>query len=314
MTDEESMSDAEWAARLLSSARRPVPLSSAELQAIGERLRRPRSVARPRLVWRLAVVAILLLCGGALTAGTARLLRLPPFAETDPAPATQTPPAPRPLRRTRAPEPAPLAPPEPPQLEPELAVRPRRAPASPAPAPVDGETTTTTPAVGAPSALREEARLLASALRRLREEDDPAGALALLDEHTRRFGDAGPLADEARTTRIEAWLRSGDRGSALAALDTLMLRPWGRARALRAARADLRAEAGRCAEALTDFEALLASDAAAGDAIAERALFGRASCLARQGDADAARADLERYLARFPGGANAERARAALAR
>jgi hypothetical protein len=164
------------------------------------------------------------------------------------------------------------------------------------------------------SPLREEAALLASALRRLREGNDAVGALALLDEHSRRFGDAGPLADEARATRIEAWLRSGDRASALATLETLTLRPWGRGRTLRAARADLLAEADRCAEALADFQAVLASDATASDAIAERALFGRASCLARQGDSTAARADLERYLARFPDGAHAERARAALAR
>jgi hypothetical protein len=305
-----SLSDAEWAARLLRSAQRPAPLSSAELKAIGARLRREPRAGATRLVWRAAVVVALMLCGGALTAATSRLLRRTAPTETAPRTAPASLPAPRATAKAEAPPEQEVAPP-PPAREPVVA-RPRRAAAVVPPAPAmepapQAEAT-------APSALHEEAAMLGAALRRLREDNDAAGALALLDEHDRRFGEAAALADEARRTRIEAWLQQGERAQALAALDALSLRPWGRGRALRATRADLRAEAGRCPEALVDFEALLAGDAGASDTIAERALFGRASCRARQGDVAASRADLQRYLERFPNGAFASRARAALAR
>jgi hypothetical protein len=177
--------------------------------------------------------------------------------------------------------------------------------AAPVPAP-------TAPAL-APSAIAEEAALVGAALRRLRESDDAAGALALLDERERRFGAAGTLGDEARTTRVEALLRLGQRGRALALLDATSPRAAGRGRAVLATRGELRADAGRCREADADFDALLA-DRAASDAIAERALYGRAACRVLLGESNAARADLEAYLARFPGGRFAVRARAALDR
>jgi hypothetical protein len=211
--------------------------------------------------------------------------------------------------RERPPALAPVAAPEPAREA--VVARPRRAAA---PAAEPAVATAPPPEAAVPSALHEEAAILSAALRRLREANDAPGALTLLDEHDRRFGDAAALAEESRHTRIEAWLQRGDRAQALAALDALTLRPWGRGRALRAARADLRAEAGRCQDALVDFEALLAGDAAANDAVAERALFGRASCRARRGDVAASRADLQRYLERFPNGTYAARARAALAR
>jgi hypothetical protein len=306
----EPMSDHEWAARLVRSAQRPAPLSAGELQAIGARLERPPTPPRARLAWRVALAVTLLLCGGALTAGAARLLRVSPFVEWPPVqPATST----SPPMRSRPPTLVAPAAPEAaltPTAEP--AARPRRAARPAPPATAIEEPAAPTPEATPPSALHEEAAILSGALRRLREENDAAGALALLDEHDRRFGDTGPLADEARATRVEAWLKTGKRALALSALEPLMLRPWGRGRALRAARADLRAEAGRCNEAIVDFDALLAGDTS--DAITERALFGRASCRAAAGDAAASRADLERYLSRFPSGAYATRARAALTR
>ena len=81
-----------------------------------------------------------------------------------------------------------------------------------------------------------------------------------------------------------------------------------------ASRGELRADAGRCAEARADFDAVLSGDAP-DDGVVERALYGRAACRERAGDREGARANLEAYLARFPAGRlRADPARAALAR
>ena len=139
-----------------------------------------------------------------------------------------------------------------------------------------GPAATSRPARGrappAVSAIAEEAALVGAALRKLREQDDAAGALALLDARDARFGAAGTLADEARTTRVEALLRLGQHGRALALLDAAAPRPSGRGRALLATRGELRADAGRCREADADFDALLADDAASDDIGRARAL------------------------------------------
>ncbi len=164
-----------------------------------------------------------------------------------------------------------------------------------------------------PSTMAREAALLGAALRRLRDEGDAAGALVVLDAHDAEFAATGALADEASTTRVEALLRLGRHAEALALLDAQTLRATGRGRDLLASRGELRADAGRGPEAFADFDAVLADDATA-DVAAERALYGRAACRARGGDADAARADLTTYLARFPGGRFVSRARLALDR
>jgi len=65
------------------------------------------------------------------------------------------------------------------------------------------------------------------------------------------------------------------------------------------ARAELRAEKGRRAAALNDFNSLLSADAPP-DAVSERALYGRATCRAQMGDGAGARADLENYLSAIP--------------
>ena len=161
--------------------------------------------------------------------------------------------------------------------------------------------------------MAEEAALVGAALRKLRGQADAAGALELLDARDGRFGAAGTLAEEARTTRIEALLRLGQHGRALALLDAAAPRPTGRGRALLETRGELRADAGRCGDAVADFDSLLGDDAASDDP-AERALYGRAACRVRLGDNDAARADLDAYLSRFPGGRYEGRARAALDR
>jgi hypothetical protein len=171
------------------------------------------------------------------------------------------------------------------------------------------------PSVGAdPSALARESLLLGAAMRKLRQERDPRGALALLDQHAAQFGATGALLPEANVTRIEAWLQQGDERRALALLETPAPTSSGRGRELLILRGELRARAGRCIDALVDFGALLDGGGSAADSLAERALYGRASCRARQGDGAGARDDLESYLARFPNGRFAGAARATLQR
>jgi len=113
----------------------------------------------------------------------------------------------------------------------------------------------------------------------------PAGtrsrqALAMLDEHRARFGANGALEPEANVTRIEALLRLGRHDQALGLLDGLALTTAGVGREMLVARAELRAEKGRRAAALNDFNLLLSADAPP-DVVSERALYGRATCRRR---------------------------------
>jgi hypothetical protein len=194
-----------------------------------------------------------------------------PEAEPAPEPAGAPEPTPRRPRRAAAPEP--------------------RAPAE-APAPAD--------AAG-------EAQLLADALARLRQARDPRGALVLLDQYAKAYP-RGVLASEARRARLEAMLKLDDRQGALALLDgrAAFVGRLGVEELL--TRAELRASVGRYADALGDFDRLLAPSAALAappPAELERALYGRAVTLGHVGRDDRARADLEAYQRRFPDGKHA---------
>ena len=142
-----------------------------------------------------------------------------------------------------------------------------------------------------------EARLLAESLRSLRKDHAAERALALVAENDRRFPD-GPLRRQAAMVRAEVLLRLGRQSAALAVLESLPLEAGAADRGLSLARAELRAAHARCAEAISDFDRVLAVEL--DDAAAERALYGRALCRARAAEFGDARADLRAYLERFP--------------
>jgi hypothetical protein len=144
-----------------------------------------------------------------------------------------------------------------------------------------------------------ETQLLASALRKLRRDRDPAEALRVLDEHRARFP-SGALTAEATVARIDALLALGRRHAALEVLDGLSLTGYSRRRELLVLRGELQTEAGNCADALLDLD--LCARVPAGDQIEERAVYGKAVCLARLGQRTEASTTLQGYLRRFPRG------------
>jgi len=210
----------------------------------------------------------------------------------------------QPDRPAKEASPAPVQMAEPPALPPlpALTLPTRGLPAGSPPLP---------PSIGGTPQVRtdvvtQEAGLLRQALSALRHDHDAKRALALLDDYDRHFGQ-GALALEATSARAQALLQLGDNVHALAILDSLPLRQEGHTGELRVIRGELRSLAGRCPDALLDFDAVLsAANGNAADKVA-RALFGRASCRARTGDVLGAEQDRQRYLKEFPQGPAARR-------
>jgi hypothetical protein len=148
-----------------------------------------------------------------------------------------------------------------------------------------------------------EARLLAAAFRALRKDRDPGGALRLLDVYEAMYP-RGTLATEATTARVEALLEAGRSTEALEVLEDPRRAAALDRRSL-GVRAELRAQAGRCALALRDFETAHASG--------ESALWLAADCRRTLGDPSGARRDLARALALYPNGRYAPQIRQRLA-
>ena len=144
-----------------------------------------------------------------------------------------------------------------------------------------------------------EASELAEALRALRAERDPARALAILERNEQRFP-AGPLRREATLARAEALASLGRQADALAVLDGVKVAGGEPERAVALLRAELRAAARRCNEAINDFSHALAGEGT--DELAARAFYGRGGCRLQSGDRLGARADFENYQRHFPDG------------
>jgi TolA-binding protein len=150
-----------------------------------------------------------------------------------------------------------------------------------------------------PLAPATEAATVAEALHALRASGDARGALVALARYERDFP-AGLLRREASLARAEALLALRRPTEALAALDPLELEIGLANRRATLLRGDLRAGAGRCAQAEIDFTHVLA--AGDDDESAARALYGRGVCRLGRGDAAGARADFQAYSSRFPSG------------
>jgi Flp pilus assembly protein TadD len=146
-----------------------------------------------------------------------------------------------------------------------------------------------------------EASLIARALTRLRRDHDGLWALDDLDEHDKQYP-RGSLRREAALARAETLLALHRNSDALAVLDSVGLEASATDRRAQLARGELRAQDGRCSEAIGDFDRVL--DSGADDGLAARALYGRAVCRLRGGDLGGARTDLRDYLQRFPEGHN----------
>ena len=312
------------AAALVRQIGEPVLPSAATMEAVRARItlrRGPRPRVRRGLTWALVTLALMF---GATLGAAAHSWISKRWTESKPKPAPVAMPASSPTRtklqaRNRpAPAPAVVATPPvsaapvlpapevptplalPPMVSPESPGHRQRptvklASVSPAPFPV--------PARPPNADTASESQAIGVALRKLRQDHDARGTLAALEQYRTAFPN-GRLGAEAGLIRVEALLALNDRAAALRLLDDDSAVGHGpRARELLVLRGELRASANRCAEAVGDLGRSLS--ATPHDAVDERALFARASCLSRLHQFDAARIDLEQYQAHFPTGANA---------
>jgi hypothetical protein len=197
-----------------------------------------------------------------------------------------------------------------PAMAPPPVVVPLEPPAPPAAAPPEVIAASARPRVRHPAPAERranddpatEAQLLARALSRLRGGHDARGALTLLDQYASGYPH-GVLASEALSARLEAVIALDDRKAALRLLDDRSAFPGRLGTEQLLTRAELRASAGRYADALVDFDQLLGPSAAAAmPGTLDRALYGRAVCLGHLGREDRARADLQAYQRRYPSG------------
>ena len=154
-----------------------------------------------------------------------------------------------------------------------------------------------------------EARWLGRVLRTMRVDHDPAAALQMLENYERRFPDHR-LQSEVVLARVESSLALGRKAEALELLESSPAVSVSHGPQPALVRGELRAGAGRCAEAVTDFDTVLRSGRS--DSMVERALYGRAVCHRTVGQSEEARRDFAEYLHRFPTGGHAASAQAYL--
>lgn len=238
-----------------------------------------------------------------------------PLPTTEPGPASATSPSPTPVRvfprasgmsatykssppvRMAFHSPVGANPPQPPVVQTSRNTGGSSLEPPPASSPLPSGPTLAAPA-SEPTAATEEL-LLATALRTLRVEHNPASALAALDRYHANHG-KGRLAIEATMLRAEALATLGRKSEALQSLDGLDLGKVPGAVTGHLERAELRERAERFADALADFDWALAH--AKDKGVIESAMAGRMRCRQRMGDVSGARGDAAEYLRRFPNG------------
>lgn len=320
------------AGRLAAEVGEPVMLSAAAQARIAARLAAPASPwsFSPRLVWLGVAVAAAAVAGGALV--STRFDTQPPAPDAPRTPVKPEPeaaPPKRPPVSTASPERVPFAPMVAPANAPSpvtarvpsaAAVRSVR-PAGPADGGVPADLAVSPEvaqgaaphaAAPTPNELLEESRLLGRAITQLRHDAAPRLALTTLDEYFARYP-AGALAGDAEIVRIDALLSLDRTAEAVAHLDALSaghFRGLARAAELLVLHGELLLQARQPQRAEQAFTEALEREPP--DALAERALYGRAVALGLAGDAVRSHAELERYLARFPAGRFATAAREAL--
>jgi hypothetical protein len=315
--DDESM----W-----SHARRP-PLSAEALHRIAASVKARHSGAGPRARWHVWVAAsMLLLVGGVAGAGVATYVMKRPPAPAAPSERLGESSM---VARARAPRAAPLEA-SPPPVPPAVAADERpsapveapnnlrrggaaaqRAATVVPPSPPVVAAPASSPLEPSPSGPAAEATMLRAALAALNRDRNPAAALSSLDRYDARFP-SGMLRGEATLARARSLRELGRDDELLALLEHTSFDGVARGAELRVLRGELRMTRGRFAQALDDFQAVLA--AGGPGSVQERALFGLASCRTRLGDEAGARAELRRFLEQFPASARAAEVRAALAR
>lgn len=274
------------------------------------RARLAAAIERPRpWRWRPVVVAVVIFLLGS-TVGAAVLERviMPRLrGQESPAPTE----APRAVAVTR---PRTEAPPLPQAPSTDASELPAEVPAPPvAPPPTAahgvGRGPRAVPRIDAPAAapkgVETEATSMAAILRLLRHEHDPRAALVALDAHERAYP-GGVLVAETARARVDALIAVGRSDDALAVLDRISFRGTMRSPEMQTLRGELRAKYGRCADAIEDFSAVIATGRPDLD---ERALFGRANCRLRSGNTSEAEGDLRAYRALFPQGRFIEQVR-----
>ncbi|MGQ0508316.1 MAG: tetratricopeptide repeat protein [Myxococcaceae bacterium] len=155
-----------------------------------------------------------------------------------------------------------------------------------------------------------QVKLLSTALRQLRQLEDPRLALETLEPYVSRYPN-GPLLAEVRAVQAEAYLELDQSAAALALLDSVEAMrlprnaPHPHRAKLRVLRGEVLAQEGRCADAIAVF-----SDVALQELhLAQRALWGKAQCQHDEGKMAASRATLRELVKRFPEGDLAGRAR-----
>ena len=271
-------------------------IAPAARQRMRSRLRRTLegrgSAFHPR--WRVALPLVFTLAvGGVVGAATHSVIigRLSPNKSTAPVaepPATTKPRAPRKIS-VRTPAEADVPPEEVAPIDANpIATHLVAVPARSRPAPVRLARRDSMPLPGPPpevpvtpappSPIAVEQALLGDILKLLRTEHNPKAALALLDEHAKRFPET-VLAPEAWMFRAEALLSIGRKAEALSVLDGLPLASMPSRNERLVLRGELRSVAGRWQEARADFEMPLSVLKSGVDArsreVVERALWGR---------------------------------------